>query len=239
MIDRQLGGALTALLIGFIAAGCAGSASVSSDEAPPDASYGSTDELEALYHARIDSARLRYTEDDVEFMTGMIAHHAQALIMAALAPTHGANEEIQTLAARIANAQKDEIATMQKWLRDRDLPVPEVHIDGTTLTVRTPGQHSGHEGMHGHHRMPGMLTDAQLKQLENARGPAFDRLFLEFMIQHHSGAVTMVHDLFASDGAAQGPSTFRLASDIQVDQITEIDRMKLMLEELLEKDEGP
>ena len=239
MIERQLSGVLVALLVGIFSAGCAGSESVSSEDASSGSSYGSTDELEALYRARVDSALSRYSEADVDFMTGMIAHHAQALVMAALAPTHGANEEIQTLAARIANAQEDEIATMQKWLRDRDLPVPEVHIEGTNLTVHTPGADVGHQGMHGHHHMPGMLTAAQMKELDGARGPAFDLLFLEFMIQHHSGAVTMVHDLFDTDGAAQGHSTFRLASDIQVDQITEIDRMELMLGELAEKDGGP
>ena len=239
MIERQLGGALAALLIGCIAAGCAGSAPVSSEGGSSGSTYGSTEELEALYHARLDSARARYSQADVEFMTGMIAHHAQALVMAALAPTHGASEEIQTLAARIANAQKDEIATMQKWLRDRDRPVPEIQIEGTTLTVRTPGQDGGHQGMHGHHHMPGMLTVAQLKQLDDASGPEFDRLFLEFMIQHHSGAVTMVHDLFGTDGAAQGDATFRLASDIQVDQVTEVARMELMLDALLEEEGGP
>ncbi len=83
-----------------------------------------TAELEALYRARMDSARMRFTDADVHFMTGMIGHHAQALVMAGLAPTHGASPAVQTLCARIINAQKDEIATMQHWLRDRGQPAP-------------------------------------------------------------------------------------------------------------------
>lgn len=189
----------------------------------PAAAPGSTAELEALYRARTDSARMRFSPADVHFMTGMIGHHAQALIMAGLAPTHGANPEIQRLAARIINAQKDEISAMQAWLRDRGQPVPRVEIVGTTLTVHG-AEHAAH--------MPGMLTPAQMRELDAARGPEFDRLFLTYMIQHHQGAVTMVHDLFATDGAGQGDATFKLASDIQVDQLTEIARMELMLESL-------
>lgn len=178
-------------------------------------------ELEALYYARLDSARMRFTPADVNFMTGMIAHHAQALVMAALAPTHGASESVRTLCARIINAQRDEIATMQQWLRDRGQPVPEVHIDGLDLMIHGVADH--------HHHMPGMLSRAQLEELDRARGVDFDRTFLTFMIQHHQGAVTMVHELFATDGAAQGVLTFKLASDIQVDQLTEIARMERML----------
>ena len=191
-------------------------------ETEPRPDPGSTAELEALYRARSDSARLRFTPADVRFMTGMIGHHAQALMMAALAPTHGARAQIQTLAARIINAQNDEIATMQGWLGDRGQPVPEVEIEGTTLIV--------HGAEHATH-MPGMLTAEQMRELDSARGPEFDRLFLTYMIQHHGGAVTMVDDLFAADGAAQDEAAFKLASDIQVDQLTEIARMELMLGE--------
>ncbi len=191
-------------------------------EPEPAPARGSTTELEALYRARTDSARMRFTPADVHFMTGMIGHHAQALVMAALAPTHGASREIRTLAARIINAQNDEIATMQGWLRDRGQPVPEVEIEGTTLTV--------HGAEHATH-MPGMLTAEQMGELDEARGPEFDQLFLTYMIQHHGGAVTMVHDLFGTDGAAQDEAAFKLASDIQVDQLTEIARMELMLDE--------
>jgi uncharacterized protein (DUF305 family) len=147
--------------------------------------------------------------------------------MAALAPTHGASASIRTLAGRITNAQKDEIALMEQWLRDREQPVPAVRIEGTELIL-----HGAEHAMH----MPGMLTPAQIRELDAARGVEFDRLFLTFMVQHHNGAVEMVHDLFATDGAAQDEAVFKLASDIQVDQITEIDRMKLMLESMPSKD---
>ena len=195
-----------------------------------------TSALEALYWARQDSARSHFTPADVLFMDGMIGHHAQALIMSDLAPQRGASPAVQTLAARIINAQRDEIETMQRWLRDRGQPVPEVHIDGLRLTIH--GGHEGHGGHDGGHaRMPGMLTDAQLQELAAAEGAAFDRLFLAYMIQHHAGAVTMVDDLFATDGAAQDEAAFKLAADIHADQTTEIARMQQMLDAL--PDPGP
>ncbi len=173
---------------------------------------------------------MAYTQADVDFMQGMIAHHAQALIMSRMAESHGADSEIRTLAARIINAQNDEIATMQRWLEDRGEVVPEVHIEGIDLMVHGVGDH--------HLHMPGMLTAEQLEQLDAARGPEFDRLFLTFMIQHHTGAVDMVEHLFNTDGAAAGDETFKLASDIQVDQRTEIARMQLMLNQRKPTDAG-
>ncbi|MDH3206577.1 MAG: DUF305 domain-containing protein [Gemmatimonadota bacterium] len=169
-------------------------------------------ELEALYRARADSALTRFTEADVHFMTGMIGHHAQALVMSRMAPTHDASPSIQTLAARTINAQQDEIATMRGWLADRGQPMHDMGV------------------------MPGMLTPEQMRELDAARGLEFDRLFLTYMIQHHSGAVTMVHELFATDGAALGDTVFKVASDIQVDQASEIDRMERMLEALPRED---
>jgi uncharacterized protein (DUF305 family) len=177
-------------------------------------------EFEAIYRAREDSARLRFGAADVRFMTHMIAHHAQALEMAALVPDRDASPSIRTLAARITNAQQDEIATMQQWLRDRGQPVPEVHVNGAHVLV--------HGAEHGT-QMPGLLTAAQLEELAAARGPEFDRRFLGYMIQHHRGAVTMVEELFATDGAGQDEAVFKFASDVQVDQRTEIDRMERML----------
>lgn len=167
---------------------------------------------------------MRFTEADVHFMTGMISHHGQALVMAGLAPSHGASPQLLTLTSRIINAQTDEIATMQGWLRDRGKPVPEVEVDGTTLLI----DGSPDNVM----QMAGMLSPEQMRDLDQARGTEFDRLFLSYMIQHHSGAITMVDELFSTDGAAQGMLAFKLASDIQVDQATEIERMKLMLEAL-------
>ncbi|MDX1545508.1 MAG: DUF305 domain-containing protein [Rhodothermales bacterium] len=214
---------LASLLVLLALTACSGPARLDA-EAPAEAPAADASDLEAIYWARQDSARARFTDADVDFMTGMIAHHAQALVMSALAPTNGASPAVQTLAARIINAQQDEIASMQQWLRDREQPVPEVHIDGLTLMVHGAGDH--------HMHMPGMLTRQQLEALAQARGSAFDRLFLTYMIQHHRGAVTMVDALFAADGAGQDEAAFKLASDIHVDQLTEIARMEQMLEAL-------
>lgn len=186
--------------------------------------------LEELYWARIDSAKMNFVQADVDFMTMMITHHAQALIMSDLAPKNGASPEILILSSRIINAQKDEITTMQTWLRDRDQPVPEVHIEGLNLMIH--GQGMEHMGHTDHSNMVGMLSQEQLEELAAAKGTEFDRLFLTYMIQHHLGATSMVSDLIATDGAVQDEAAFRLATDINVDQITEIQRMKLMLERI-------
>jgi uncharacterized protein (DUF305 family) len=242
---------LIAVCAAAVATACAGRSGTETGPAP-----GSTDELEAIYRARTDSARMRFTEADVRFMTGMIVHHAQAVVMSRLAPTHGASPSIRTLAARIINAQRDEIALMQRWLQARGHKAPEVGHDGTVESV--PGDPAGHAAGHAGHaadaddhdvghqqegadasmRMPGMLTPTQMRELEGATGAEFDRLFLTYMIQHHQGAVDMVRDLFATDGAAQGEMTFRLASGIHVDQVTEIERMKLMLETMFDGPDG-
>ena len=152
-------------------------------------------------------------------MSAMIGHHAQAIVMAGWAPTHGASASVRTLAERIFNAQQDEIATMQQWLRDRRQPVPEARATGMRMM-----NGADHEKL-----MPGMLSEAQMTQLDQARGKEFDRLFLTFMIQHHRGAVAMVKELFGSYGAGQDEIVFKLASDINVDQTTEIARMQKML----------
>jgi uncharacterized protein (DUF305 family) len=165
-------------------------------------------------------AQHAYTAADIQFMNGMISHHAQALLMAGWASSHGASPSVLTLTSRITNAQQDEIAGMQKWLRDRHQPVPEANPHGMTMKM---------DGMEHTMLKPGMLTESQLKQLDDARGKEFDRLFLTFMIQHHRGAVTMVNDLFDTYGAAQDISVFKLASDIGADQTTEIERMQKML----------
>lgn len=228
MIPTRTRFTLAALLVTLATGACASTASEPPQQ--PDRQPGmSPAEIEALYEARADSARQHYTEADVRFMTSMIGHHAQALVMARLAPTHGASPTIRTLAARIINAQQDEIALMERWLRDRGQPVPEVHIDGVELMIHGP-EHAMH--------MPGMLTDEQMRELDAARGSEFDRLFLTYMIQHHRGAIAMVHELFGADGAGQDEDAFRLASDVQVDQITEISRMEIMLEEMSRRD-GP
>lgn len=196
-------------------------------EAPAPASPGglSAQEIEDIYRNRVDEARTRYTAADIDFMTGMIHHHAQAIEISRLAPTHGARPSVQTLASRIINAQRDEIATMQRWLRDRGQPVPELHESETGIMVHG----AGHDHMVG---MPGMLSQEQIDRLAGSNGSEFDRLFLTYMIEHHQGAVTMVRTLFSTDGAGQDEEVFRFASDVQVDQATEVARMQRMLEAL-------
>jgi uncharacterized protein (DUF305 family) len=174
----------------------------------------------AVARARADSARHPYTEADIRFMSGMIHHHAQAIVMARWAPTHGASAEVQTLAGRIINAQTDDISLMQTWLRDRNQPVPEPNPKGMPMDMG---------GMQHEMLMPGMLTGEQMSRLDAARGADFDQLFLSLMIQHHQGAVAMVKDLFGSYGAGQDETVFKFASDVNVDQTTEIERMRKML----------
>ena len=142
-------------------------------------------------------------------MQGMIGHHAQALVMSDLAPERAGSEELRVLAARTISSQEDEIASMRAWLVEREQAVPEIRIDGIELAI--------HGVSHDPTSMPGMLSPDQMRDLEAARGSDFDRLFLTLMIQHHSGAVDMVHDLFATDGAALDDAVFAIASNIQVD----------------------
>ena len=177
-------------------------------------------EQRAIERARADSAQHPWTTADARFMSGMIGHHSQAIVMAAWAPSHGASRSVQILAERIINAQQDEIRSMQQWLRDRQQPVPDGHTFGMKMTMG---------GVEHVMLMPGMLTEPQLNQLDSARGPEFDRLFLTFMIQHHRGAVSMVKNLFETYGAGQNETVFKFASDVNVDQSTEIARMEKML----------
>ena len=161
-----------------------------------------------------------YSDADVEFMSGMIPHHAQAVIMAGWAPSHGARPDVAVLCERIVVGQRDEIATMQTWLRDRGLPVPDATSTRHKMTVN---------GVTHEMLMPGMLTDEEMAQLDRARGPEYDRLFLVGMIKHHQGAIDMVDVLFKSYGAAQDETVFKFASDVYADQSTEIRRMNEML----------
>jgi uncharacterized protein (DUF305 family) len=165
--------------------------------------------LAATAPAAAQSRAADHVRADVEFMQGMIPHHEQALVMARMAPSSGASDRVRLAALRIELSQKDEIDLMKRWLTERGHPVA---------------------GEHTHHMaMPGMLSDEQLSELRAARGRDFDRLFLQFMIKHHEGALAMVETLFKSPGAAQEPELARLASDIDSDQRAEIDRMQQML----------
>ena len=162
-----------------------------------------------------------YTAADVHFMSGMIYHHAQAVLIAGWAPSHDASPSLRALCDRIVVGQGDEIVLMQRWLRDRHEAVPD-----------PSATHAMMPGMDPATMMPGMLTADQLAQLDRARGREFDRLFLTFMIQHHQGAITMVNALFAT-GAGEQEKVFRFASDVFADQTTEIARMQKMLAALL------
>ena len=164
-----------------------------------------------------DTSGIQATATDVRFMQGMIAHHAQALEMTALLASRTNRTEMHLLARRIELSQADEIGMMQRWLKRRGATVPDVHA------------HHDHGGA----LMPGMLTAEEMSRLEAAKGHAFDRLFLESMIRHHDGALTMVNDLFATTGAGQDPEIYAFASDVDSDQRIEIDRMGAMLLEIL------
>jgi uncharacterized protein (DUF305 family) len=196
----------------MIATAACSASSQASGAVQPDPKY--------IAKARADSARYPYTKADIDFMTGMIAHHAQAIRMSKLAPTHGGSGSVQTLADRIINAQTDEIVLMQRWLRDRNQVVPDASATGMKMMMN---------GMEHEMLMPGMLTEEQMKHLADARGTDFDRLFLTGMIQHHKGAVSMVKTLFDTYGAGQDELVFKFASDVNVDQTTEIARMEQML----------
>jgi uncharacterized protein (DUF305 family) len=183
----------------------------------------------AIADARADSVRRPYTAADIAFVRGMIHHHAQAILMSSWAPTHGASADVRTLCARIINAQTDEIHRMQQWLADRRQPVPWPRLTRDTTEMKDMPGMPAMPGMGGDSLMPGMLSNAQLDSLDRARGDNFDRLFLTYMMQHHRGAVHMVQQLFSTYGAGQDETIFKMATDINVDQRTEIARMQRML----------
>ena len=192
---------------------CTAASGAASDPAPPPAPAASP-------------ARRAYTEADVRFVREMIAHHAQALAMTALVPERTGRADLRLLAERIEATQRTEIAMMRSWLRARGEALPD---------SAAPAQqgHDAHHGMAGGAaRMPGMLSAEEMDRLAAARGDAFDRLLLEFMIRHHEGALTMVAALFATPGAGEESEMFRLASDVDADQRAEIRRMRDMLDAL-------
>ncbi|MEV7967859.1 DUF305 domain-containing protein [Sphaerisporangium sp. NPDC088356] len=161
-----------------------------------------------------------YTEADVRFMQGMVLHHAQALVMAGMVPARTTRKDLTLLAERIKVSQEDEITLIQHWLQARLKQVP----NGT----------SGHT--HGGDLMPGMLTDEQLAELKKATGTEFDKLFVKFMIYHHTGALGMVEKLFADNGG-QEPETYQFATHVDADQRIEIDRMRQLQAEMRDTSE--
>ena len=150
-------------------------------------------------------------------MQDMIGHHSQALVMAAMVPANTRNNSLRLLAEKVDVSQRDEIATIRRWLDVRGLPDSSGHQ---------------HDAGPGGEAMPGMLTPAELDQLRAARDAAFDRLFLTFMIRHHEGALVMVSRLFASPGSAQDPELAGFANDVNADQQAEIRRMRQLLDTL-------
>ena len=185
-------------------AGCASASQTGSSVSQPSMAM-------AMEHTLPATDGPGFTAADVRFMQGMIPHHAQAIEMARMAGTHGAGQRVLQLALKIDISQRDEIKFMQRWLAERKQAVP----DSAHLHMMV---------------MPGMLTPAQLVELERARGTEFDKLFLAFMIQHHQGALTMVQELLASPRAAEDSDIFRFVTDVDADQSAEIDVMSAMLE---------
>ncbi|MGH7584536.1 MAG: DUF305 domain-containing protein [Gemmatimonadales bacterium] len=176
-----------------------------------------------------------YVQADVDFMQGMIWHHAQAVSMCLLAGSHGASEKVAELCHKIILSQEDEIGLMQNWLADRGRNVPHPRTD--TMVFHEPASASAMPAMAGmaageSHMMPGMLNHAQMLALDSARGTAWDRAFLVGMMQHHGGAITMVTKLFDTGGAGQQAELFRFATGVDADQRGEINRMQIMLNSL-------
>ncbi len=206
-----------ALLPLIVGTGCRTSSTASGPSAPIIQPGAPGESSHVLSSEKVeDLPRPGFTEADVRFMQGMIGHHAQAIEMTDLLRTRTNSEEMRKLGLRIEVSQADEIKMMQHWLQARGQEVP--------------GPHAMH--MHGATLMPGMLTPEEMSRLAEAKGPDFDRLFLEGMIKHHGGALTMVHDLFSTAGAGQESEIFGFASDVDADQRMEIDRMDAMLKEL-------
>jgi uncharacterized protein (DUF305 family) len=172
---------------------------------------------------------------DVEFMQGMILHHAQAVEMTAMIPSHTQNEALRSLGARISSSQSDEIKFMKRWLAARGESVPTEMgkmpgMDRSRETSQETSRELSHEtSREGMGLMPGMLTPQQMEALRKAKGAEFDHLFLVGMIQHHNGALTMVKDLFDTAGAGQDAELFNFATDADNTQRAEIRIMQTML----------
>lgn len=210
--DRQIG---AALLIATLAVGCrtAQSSAVSPPGAPRVLSQAELRKAPVRTAAKASRA-------DVGFFQGMIPHHAQAVVMAGWAASHGARDDVRILCERIVVGQRDEIGLMQSWLRQHGEDVPAAN------SMRMKHKMNG---MEMDMLMPGMLTDEQMAALDKARGSDFDRLFLKGMIAHHEGAVGMVNELLASHDPANDDLVYKMASDVYADQTTEIERMTKML----------
>jgi uncharacterized protein (DUF305 family) len=175
------------------------------------------------------------SQADVEFMQGMIMHHAQAVEMTALIASRTENKDLRSLGAKITTSQSDEINFMKRWLaaRGESVSMPMGAMSGTMpgMAGMDMSNQMSHNASHQQMAlMPGMLTPEQMEALRNAKGPEFDHLFLTGMIQHHEGALTMVKDLFDTAGAGQDADVFNFATDADNTQRAEIRIMQTMLE---------
>jgi uncharacterized protein (DUF305 family) len=173
------------------------------------------------------------SEADVSFMQGMIMHHSQAVTMTDLLRARTHNKELQELGQRISISQTDEMKYMRQWLRDRGAPVsmeqsPMHHMSGMKAGDSMAHMHMGSQPANSM-LMPGMLTPQQMTALEQAHGATFDHLFLTGMIQHHTGALVMVQDLFDTPGAGQDAVLFDFATDVDNTQRAEIEIMRNLL----------
>ena len=215
---RTLAAPARRLAIALLAAAATACGAATSSTTPPLIQPGAPGQASRVVTAEqaADQSKVLATEADVKFMQGMIHHHAQALDMTALLFTNSNGADMKMLAKRIDLSQADEIKFMRRWLEVRGAEVP--------------GEHAHH--MPGAPMMPGMLDAGEMARLADAKGAAFDRLFLEGMIKHHAGALTMVAELFATQGAGQEAEIFGFASDVDADQRMEIARMSAMLKEL-------
>lgn len=224
---RQFVAVLVAIVVVSLC-GVAAKQGQQSQERPPIVQPGAPGEAPKTITSEqaTDLSQVRYTPADVAFMQGMIGHHAQALDMTALAPGRTTSRQMRLLMKRIDLSQSDEIKLMEAWLHARGQIVPDAHADH--------GEHGAAHADHGDHAelMPGMLTPEEMAQLRAAKGVRFDRLFLEFMIKHHDGALVMVERLFDTPGAGQESEIFGFASEVVDDQRAEIARMAVMLKEL-------
>jgi uncharacterized protein (DUF305 family) len=169
-------------------------------------------------------------EADTKFMQGMIMHHAQAVEMTDMMPSRTKNKALLALGKRISISQTDEIRAMKQWLQERGKPETMEHDMGAMDHSKMDHSKMDHSKMAmAPMMMPGMLTPEQMKALAKATGPAFDRLFLTGMIQHHNGALIMVDDLFNTAGAGQDNQLYDFATDVDNTQRAEINIMQGML----------
>ena len=210
---------LRASVVGLavVASGCGASAG----GAPPIVQPGAPGESSRVVQAEQarDLSKVQFTPADVKFMQGMIHHHGQAVDMTQLLATRTQSGDMKKLALRIEVSQNDEMKMMRRWLEVRG--------------QEAPGEHAHH--MPGAPMMPGMLSAEEMARLAATKGPEFDRLFLEGMIKHHAGALTMVQELFATPGAGQDSEIYAFASDVDADQRMDIDRMAAMLAAIKEQ----